>query len=193
MGGQPPATDAARRGRRDDGKHAPAALRRGRRADGKHAPAAVRLGRRNEGKRPPAAVRRGGRADGRHPPAAVRDARRVGGRPGTSRAARSRGQATVELLGALPAILLTGLVVFQLLAVGYAKVLAGNAAEAAAIAVAGGGEARGAARAAVPGWSRARMRVESRAGRVVIRMRPPSPLRAVGRALEVEATAAVNR
>ena len=104
---------------------------------------------------------------------------------------RERGQASVELLGALPAILLTGLVVFQLLAVGYAKVLAGNAAEAAALAAAGGGEARPAARAAVPGWSRARMRVESRDGRIRVLMRPPSPLGAIARELEVEATAAV--
>ena len=103
-----------------------------------------------------------------------------------------RGQASVELLGALPAILLTGLIVFQLLAVGYSKVLAGNAAEAAALAVAGGGEARPAARASVPGWSRARMRVESSGARIRVRMRPPSPLRALARELEVEATAAVN-
>ena len=104
-----------------------------------------------------------------------------------------RGQASVELLGALPAVLITALIVLQLLALGYSKVLAGNAAEAAAIAAAAGGEPRGAARAAVPGWSRARMRVEERGGRVRIRMRPPSPLRALGRSLEVEATAAVER
>ena len=105
----------------------------------------------------------------------------------------TRGQASIELLGALPAVLITALIVFQLLALGYSKVLAGNAAEAAAIAAAAGGEPRSAARAAVPGWSRARMRVQARGGRVRIRMRPPSPLRAVGRALEVEATAAVDR
>ena len=105
----------------------------------------------------------------------------------------ARGQASVELLGALPAVLIAGLVVFQLLALGYSKVLAGNAAEAAAIAIAAGGEPRAAARAAVPGWSRARMRVEARGGRVRIRMRPPSPLRLLGRALEVETTAAVDR
>ena len=104
-----------------------------------------------------------------------------------------RGQASVELLGALPAVLITGLIVFQLLALGYSKVLAGNAAEAAAIAAAAGGEPRDAARAAVPGWSRAQMHVEARGGRVRIRMRPPSPLRSVGRALEVEATASVER
>jgi hypothetical protein len=37
------------------------------------------------------------------------------------------------------------------------------------------------------------MRVDSRGGRVRVRMRPPSPLRAVARALEVDATAAVDR
>ncbi|HEX8647463.1 MAG TPA: hypothetical protein VF715_11230 [Thermoleophilaceae bacterium] len=104
----------------------------------------------------------------------------------------SAGQASVELLGALPAILLTGLIVLQLLALGYSKVLAGNAAEAAALAAAGGGDARAAAREALPGWSRARMRVESGGGRIRVRLRPPSPLRVLARALEVEAGAAVN-
>ncbi|HEX8741653.1 MAG TPA: hypothetical protein VF712_00830 [Thermoleophilaceae bacterium] len=103
-----------------------------------------------------------------------------------------RGQASVELLGALPAILLTGLIAFQLLALGYSKVLAGNAAEAAALAAAGGDPAEPAARAAVPGWSSARMRVRVRAGVIRVRMRPPSPLRVLARRLEVEATAAVS-
>src|SRR5256885_1133802 len=49
------------------------------------------------------------------------------------------GQASVELLGALPALLVVGLVVLQLLAIGYSKVLAGDAAEAGALAMAGGG------------------------------------------------------
>ena len=52
-------------------------------------------------------------------------------------ASGERGQASVELLGAVPALLLLGLVAFQLLAVGYAAVLAGNAAEAGALAAAG--------------------------------------------------------
>jgi hypothetical protein len=105
---------------------------------------------------------------------------------------RERGQASVELLGALPALLLVGLVVFQLLAVGYSGSLAGTAAEAGALALAGGGDAAGAARDSVPGWSRAGMRVRLDDGRVRVTMRPPSPLRAVGRALEVEASAAVE-
>ncbi|HKP88987.1 MAG TPA: hypothetical protein VJT75_03330, partial [Thermoleophilaceae bacterium] len=64
--------------------------------------------------------------------------------------AGERGQASVELLGALPALLLVGLVAFQLLAIGYAKVLASDAAEAGALATAAGSDAAAAARAAVP-------------------------------------------
>jgi pilus assembly protein CpaE len=104
----------------------------------------------------------------------------------------SRGQASVELLGAVPVVLLVGLVVMQLLAVGYSAVLAGNAAEAAALALAGGGRAIEAARAAVPGWSRARMRVAVQAGRVEVIMRPPAALEALARRLEVHAGAAVE-
>lgn len=104
----------------------------------------------------------------------------------------SRGQASVELLGALPVVLLFGLVLLQLLAVGYAAVLAGNAAEAGALAVADGGQARAAAREAVPGWSRAGMQVRVAGGRVEVRMRPPSALAALARELEVYAHAAVR-
>lgn len=103
------------------------------------------------------------------------------------------GQASVELIGSVPAVLVTALVLLQLLAVGYSKVLAGTAAEAAALARAGGGSPAAAAQKAVPGWSRARMRVETRDGVVRVRMRPPSVLRVLARALEVEATAAADR
>ena len=102
------------------------------------------------------------------------------------------GQATVELIGMLPLILLLGLVGFQLLAAGYSAVLAGHAAEAGAIAVAAGTDATAAARAAVPGWSRAGMKVEVDDGDVRVHMRPPSPLAAVARELEVHADAAVG-
>jgi hypothetical protein len=101
------------------------------------------------------------------------------------------GQATVELLGALPALLLLGLVCFQLLAVGYASVLAGSAAEAGALALAGGRDARAAVREALPGWSSRRMRVSVGQGAVQVRLQPPSPLRAVGRRLAVSAEARV--
>lgn len=104
---------------------------------------------------------------------------------------RHRGQASVELLGALPVLLLLALVLFQALAVGYSAVLAGTAAEAAALALAGGADAEAAAQRAVPGWSRARMTVDARDERVKVVMRPPAPLRAVERRLAVTSEAAV--
>lgn len=101
------------------------------------------------------------------------------------------GQATVEMLALLPAVLLVGLVCFQLLAVGYAQVLAGTAAEAGALALAAGADPRAGAREALPGWARARARVVVEAGEVNVRMRPPAALHVLADALEVEATAAV--
>jgi hypothetical protein len=103
-----------------------------------------------------------------------------------------RGQASVEVVAAVPALLLLALALFQLLAVGYAAVLAGDAAEAGALAVAGGGDARAAARNAVPGWSRARMTVFVRGNSVRVAMRPPSPLAALADRLEVHGTGAVS-
>jgi hypothetical protein len=106
--------------------------------------------------------------------------------------AGQRGQALVELLGAVPAVLVLGLVVMQALAVGYSSVLAGTAAEAGALALADGRSAPAAAREALPGWSRARARVAIREGRVRVRMRPPAPLRILARRFEVTGEAAVR-
>ncbi|MEA2404438.1 MAG: hypothetical protein QOE08_1085 [Thermoleophilaceae bacterium] len=103
-----------------------------------------------------------------------------------------RGQASVEVVAMMPALLMVGLGLLQLLAVGYSATLAGAAAEAGALAAAGGGDARGAARASIPGWSRAGMRLEQGGGRVRVTLRPPSPIRALGRKLAVEASAAVS-
>jgi hypothetical protein len=103
-----------------------------------------------------------------------------------------RGQASVELLGMLPALLLVAFVLFQLGAVGYASVLAGSAAEAGALAMAAGTDPSAGVRESLPGWSRAKARVTTSRGRVVIRLRPPSPFPFVSRALEVTAQAAVN-
>ncbi|MEA2443302.1 MAG: hypothetical protein QOJ12_594, partial [Thermoleophilales bacterium] len=113
-------------------------------------------------------------------------------RPSLGAVTAERGQASVELLGAVPALLLFGLIVFQLLAVGYSAVLAGNAAEAGALALAAGTDPQEAARAAVPGWSRARMAVRATGGRVDVTMRPPAPLERVERALAVSAAAEVQ-
>lgn len=104
----------------------------------------------------------------------------------------ARGQATVEAIALVPVILAVGIGVLQLLAVGYASVLAGNAAEAGALALAAGTDARAGARQALPGWSRARARVEVDGGRVAVHLRPLSPVRALADGLDVTATAAVE-
>jgi hypothetical protein len=111
------------------------------------------------------------------------------------RARAERGQASVELLAALPLLIALGLAGVQLLSVGYASVLAGNAAEAGALALAGASDAsdaRAGVRAALPGWSRARARVGVENGRVTVRLRPPALLSALGERLEVTADAAVE-
>lgn len=105
----------------------------------------------------------------------------------------ARGQATVEAIALVPVMMAIGIGVLQLLAVGYASVLAGNAAEAGALALAAGGDARQGAKGALPGWSRARSRLEVEGGRVTVHIRPPSPLTALAEGLEVTATAAVER
>ena len=87
--------------------------------------------------------------------------------------ADTRGQASVELVAALPALLLAALVALQLLAAGYALTLADGAAEAGALALASGGSAAEAARAALPGWAEDDVAVEVAGGTVTVRRRPP--------------------
>jgi hypothetical protein len=106
--------------------------------------------------------------------------------------AASRGQATVETIALVPGLVLVGLGLMQLLAVGYASVLAGGAAEAGALALAGGRDPTAAAMEALPGWSESRARIGVKGGRVEIRLRPPSPLHALAERLEVTAGAEVE-
>ena len=134
---------------------------------------------------------RGGRGQATFEPTALRGGRgQATFEPTALRGAR--GQATVEAIALAPVIVAIGLAILQLLAVGYASVLAGNAAEAGALALAAGADARAGAKQALPGWSRARARVEVDGGRVEVRLRPPSPLKALADGLEVTATATVE-
>lgn len=103
--------------------------------------------------------------------------------------ASERGQSTVELIAALPALLLAGLVALQLLAAGYALTLADGAAEAGALALASGRPATEAARDAVPDWAEDDVEVAVRGGRVTVRLRPPSPLPALADRLAVSSSA----
>lgn len=103
-----------------------------------------------------------------------------------------RGQATVELVAALPALLLAAAVALQLLVAGYAMTLADGAAEAGALALASGGSAGEAARGALPGWARDDISVSVEGGTVSVRLRPPSPIAALAERLAVDSSAAAR-
>jgi uncharacterized protein (UPF0333 family) len=106
--------------------------------------------------------------------------------------ADSRGQASVEMVAALPALLLAAAVALQLLAAGYALTLADGAAEAGALALASGGSAAEAARSALPGWAEDDVAVSVAGGEVTVRLRPPSPLRTVAEHLAVTSSASAR-
>lgn len=100
-----------------------------------------------------------------------------------------RGQSTVELVAALPALLLAGLLALQLLVAGYSLALADGAAEAGALALVSGRPAVAAARDAVPGWAEENVDVSVQGGRVTVRLRPPSPIPALAETLAVTSSA----
>ncbi len=102
---------------------------------------------------------------------------------------REAGQATVELVAAIPALLLAGLLALQLLAVGYSLTLADGAAEAGALALAAGRPARSAVSEALPGWAGEESEVSVRGGEVTVRLTPPSPFPALAERLTVISSA----
>jgi hypothetical protein len=103
-----------------------------------------------------------------------------------------RGQAMVEAIAALPALLLAGLISLQLLAAGYSLTLADGAAESGALALAAGRSATAAAREALPGWAHDRVRVSVSGGEVVVRLMPPSPFSGLADRLAVTSRARVR-
>jgi hypothetical protein len=100
-----------------------------------------------------------------------------------------RGQASVELLAGIPALVAAALIALQVVAAAYTVHLADGAAEAGALAVAAGREAEPAARAALPGWARERVRVSAAGGRVAVAARPPALLPGIASRLEVASSA----
>ncbi len=102
------------------------------------------------------------------------------------------GQATIELVAALPAILLAGLIALQLLVVGYAVSVADGAAEAGALALANGRPATDAVHDALPEWAEPRAEISVSGARVTVRLRPPSPLAAIAARLAVTSRAAAR-
>lgn len=106
--------------------------------------------------------------------------------------AEDGGQSTVELVAALPALLLAGLLALQLLAAGYALTLADGAAEAGALALASGRPAADAVREALPGWAKDDVEVSVRGGRIAVRLQPPSPFPELADRLAVTSSASVR-
>jgi hypothetical protein len=102
---------------------------------------------------------------------------------------RASGQASIELIAALPALVLAAVLAVQLLLVGYSLTIADGAAEAGALAGASGRDSRDAARDALPGWARGRSRVTAGDGRVRVEIRPPAPLPALSDVLRVSSEA----
>lgn len=103
--------------------------------------------------------------------------------------AGERGQSTVELVALIPLLIVVGLACAQLLMAGAARELAGNAAEAGAVAMLQGGDAEQAARDAMPGWSRSRLEVEVRGATVRVAVTPAPLVPPLARILVARATA----
>lgn len=93
---------------------------------------------------------------------------------------RDSGQATVELVAAIPLLLIAGSIAMQLMLCGYALTLADGAAEAAALALAAGRPVKAAAEDSLPAWAANRVDLAVRGGEVMVRLQPPSLLPAVG-------------
>jgi hypothetical protein len=105
---------------------------------------------------------------------------------------RESGQATVELLAAIPLLLLAGSVALQLLLAGYALTLADGAAEAGALAFAAGRPVKDAAADSLPAWAEDESEVSVSSGKVTVRLRPPSLFSAVSEWLRVASTSFVR-
>ncbi len=104
-----------------------------------------------------------------------------------------RGQASIEAVAGFGALLLTGLVCFQLLATGYSVTIADGAAAAGAVAAVRGDPVEPAVRDALPTWARSRAIVTRIGDRVSVRLRPPSPFRALSEAVAITASASARR
>jgi hypothetical protein len=99
------------------------------------------------------------------------------------------GQATVELVALLPLLLVIALTAAALLAAHSAGEQAGQAAEAGALALLQGTDARTAARRALPPGTRGRAEIDVHGDRVTVHVRPRLPFEALEAPLTGSATA----
>jgi hypothetical protein len=110
---------------------------------------------------------------------------------GAKRTDSQRGQASIELLGVLPAVLLAALAAWQIVLAGHTAWLAGNAARVAARADAVGRDPEAAARSALPAHLRRGLIVSGRDGRIDIRVRVPIVIEGAASPLRVGASASL--
>jgi hypothetical protein len=114
------------------------------------------------------------------------------GTAGAQRRESERGQASIELLGVLPAVLLATLAAWQFALAGHAAWLAGNAARVAAREQAVGGDPGRAARDALPAHLRRGLTVKGGGdGRIDVRVRVPLVVQGAASPLRVGASAAL--
>ena len=107
--------------------------------------------------------------------------------------AREEGQATVELLGTIPALIAAGLIVWQLILVGHTAWMSAHAARAAARADLVGKDAEAAARSALPRDLERGLEVEANgAGSARVGVRVPAVHPDWRSPLEVAARAALD-
>jgi hypothetical protein len=102
---------------------------------------------------------------------------------------RDSGQASIELVGALPLLVAVALGAGQALSAGLARELADHAAEAGAVAALQDADAASAARRALPGWARSRVAVHVARDAVRVDLRPPTLIPGVASLLTASATA----
>ena len=103
--------------------------------------------------------------------------------------AADSGQASVEAVAGVAALLLAAALCFQLLAAGYTSTLADGAAEAGAVALVQRKPVDAAVRKALPGWARSRFSVSRIGGRVEVRLRPPALIPSLDNRLELTSSA----
>jgi hypothetical protein len=107
---------------------------------------------------------------------------------------RQRGQASVELVAAVPLVLLCALVAWQLVLAGHTAWLSAHAARAAARADAVGRSPAAAARSALPDAMERDLEVDRRReGGVRVSVRVPILVRAWSSPLRIAATSSLGR
>ncbi|MBN1528014.1 MAG: hypothetical protein JW895_03075 [Thermoleophilaceae bacterium] len=105
-----------------------------------------------------------------------------------------RGQASVELVAALPLVLVAAALAWQVTLAGHALWLCAHAARAAARADSVGASARAAARSAVPESMASGLRVERlRTGGVRVSLRVPAVLGGARTPFSVSASSSLGR